>query len=84
MNAVTINEAKANLERLIEQVISDVEPTIICTDAGQQIVLLPIDEFNSWQETLYLLSNPFNAEHLRQSIAEAKMGKTKERELIEV
>ncbi|MCP4703570.1 MAG: type II toxin-antitoxin system prevent-host-death family antitoxin [candidate division Zixibacteria bacterium] len=84
MNAVTINEAKANLERLIEQVISDVEPTIICTDAGQQIVLLPIDEFNSWQETLYLLSNPFNAEHLRQSIAEAKMGKTTERELIEV
>ena len=83
MNAVTINEAKANLEHLIERVISDVDPTIICTDAGQQIVLLPMDEFNSWKETLYLLSNPFNAEHLRHSIAEAKMGKTTERELIE-
>jgi hypothetical protein len=33
-------------------------------------------EFNSWQETLYLLSNPANAEHLRQSIAEAQIGKT--------
>ena len=83
VNAVTINAAKANLEDLIEQVIADVEPTIICTDAEQQIVLLPIDEFNSWQETLYLLSNPFNAEWLRQSIAEAEMGKTTERELIE-
>ena len=76
-------EAKANLEHLIEQVIADVEPTIICTDTGQQIVLLPLDEFNSWQETLYLLSNPFNAEHLRQSIAEAEAGKTTEQELIE-
>ncbi|RKZ36279.1 MAG: antitoxin, partial [Gammaproteobacteria bacterium] len=34
-------------------------------------------------ETLYLLSNPANAEHLRESIAQAKMGKTQERELIE-
>jgi antitoxin YefM len=32
---------------------------------------------------LYLLSNPVNAEHLRQSIAEAKAGKTLERELID-
>jgi len=44
---------------------------------------MSLDEFNSWQETLYLLSNPANAEHLRESIAQAKMGKTQERELIE-
>lgn len=83
MNAVTITEAKAHLEQIIEQVIADVEPTIISTDTGQQIVLLPLEEFNAWKETLYLLSNPFNAEHLRQSIAEAKTGKTVERELLE-
>jgi len=40
-------------------------------------------EVNSWQETLYLLSNPANAEHLRQSIAEAQAGRKMERELIE-
>jgi antitoxin YefM len=34
-------------------------------------------------ETLYLLANPANAEHLRQSIAEAKAGKTLESALIE-
>lgn len=83
MNAVTITEAKANLEQIIEQVIADVEPTIITSNTGQQIVLLPLDEFNAWKETLYLLSNPFNAEHLRQSIVEAQTGKTTERELLE-
>jgi len=83
MNAVTITEAKANLEQIIEQVIADVEPTIVSTDTGQQIVLLPLEEFNAWKETLYLLSNPFNAEHLRQSIIEAQTGKTVERALIE-
>jgi len=83
MNATTVNEAKNNLDQLIEQVTADAEPTIICGDQGQKAVLLSLEEFNSWQETLYLLANPANAAHLRQSIAEAKAGKTLERELIE-
>jgi antitoxin YefM len=83
VNAVTITEAKANLERIIDQVIADMEPTIIRTDTAQQIVLLPLDEFNAWKETLYLLSNPFNAEHLRQSIMEVETGKIVERALPE-
>ena len=83
MNAVTANEAKQNLDGLIEQATSNIEPIIICSDEGEKAVLLSLDEFNSWQETLYLLSNPANAEHLQQSIAEAKMGETTERELIE-
>jgi len=72
VNAVTLNEAKRGLEDLIVQVISDAEPTIITTDTGQRVVLLPFDEFNAWQETVYLLSTPANAAHLRQSIAEAQ------------
>ncbi|MBU2611701.1 MAG: type II toxin-antitoxin system prevent-host-death family antitoxin [Chloroflexi bacterium] len=83
MNVVTVNEAKRNLDLLIAKVVSTAEPTIITTDTGQQIVLLPLDEFNAWQETAYLLSNPANAAHLRQSIAQAQMGKIVERELIE-
>jgi antitoxin YefM len=82
MNATTVKEAKKHLDRLIEQVNADAEPTIICGDQGQKAVLLSLEEFNSWQETLYLLSNPVNAEHIRRSIAEAKAGKTLERELI--
>ena len=83
MNAITVNEAKTNLDRLIEQVTADAEPTIICGDQGQKAVLLSLQEFNSWQETLYLLANPANAEHLRHSIAEAKARNIQERELIE-
>lgn len=81
MNAVTLNDAKHNLERLITQAIVNAEPTIICTDDGQKVVFMSLDEFNTWQETLYLLSNPANAAHLRQSIAEANAGKVQQREL---
>ncbi|MBV6402345.1 MAG: Antitoxin YefM [Anaerolineales bacterium] len=83
MNMVTVNEAKRNLDSLIKKIFSDAEPTIITTETGQQIVLLSLDEFNSWQETAYLLSNPANAARLRKSIAEAQVGKVTERELDE-
>ncbi len=84
MDAVTIKNAKENLEHLVDQVISDVNPMIICGDNMQKVVLMPLDEFDSWKETLYLLSNPANALHLRQSIAEAQSGKVAERKLVEV
>jgi antitoxin YefM len=81
MNAVTLNEAKQNLEQLIEATLTNAEPTIICTDQGQRVVFLSLDEFNSWKETLYLLGNPANARHLRRSISEAQDGQVSEREL---
>ncbi|MDI6782078.1 MAG: type II toxin-antitoxin system prevent-host-death family antitoxin [bacterium] len=81
MNAITVNQAKRELDNLMEQVISNAEPAIICSDKDEKAVLMSLDEFNSWQETLYLLSNPANAEHLRKSIAQVKEGKTIEREI---
>jgi antitoxin YefM len=75
MNAITSREAKLNLERLLEQVVADAEPTIVITESGDQVVFLPLDE--------YLLSNPANADHLRRSIAEAKAGEVHERELLD-
>ena len=82
MTAITLNDAKENLERIINQVINDAEPAILCTDSGQQVVVLPLDEFNSW-ETIYLLSNPANAAHLRKSIEQTRAGQIQEKELID-
>jgi antitoxin YefM len=83
MEAMTSNQAKQQLDQLIDRVILDAEPTILCNEQGKQAVLMSLDEFNSWQETLYLLSNSANAEHLRKSIAQANSGKKSVRELIE-
>jgi len=83
MNAVTLNEAKENLQQLIEDTLSNAEPTLICTDNGQRVVFLSLDEFNRWKETLYLLANPANAAHLRRSIAEAEAGQSAQHDLFD-
>ena len=81
MQAVTLKEAKRNLPRLVEQVLADAEARIVVTDRGDQVVLMPLDEYNSWKDTHYLLGNPANAAHLRRSILEAETGKAEKREL---
>ncbi len=57
MNTTTLNSAKQNLETLIQQVENDAEPILIMVDENRKAVLMSEREFNSWQETIYLLSN---------------------------
>jgi len=83
MNTLPIDAAKKNLEAVIHRVVADAEPTILCTSSGESAVLIPLADFNAWQETNFLLRNPANASHLRQSLAEAGSGQFSERELTE-
>ncbi len=71
------------MENLIQQVENEAEPILIMLDEKRKAVLMSERECNPWQETIYLLSNPANAEHLRKSLAEADAGLTSEKELIE-
>ena len=83
MTIIPVDEAKRNLEKVIEQVMNDAEPAVVRTDAGDEVVLLSREEFDSWNETVYLLSTPANAAHLRKSIEEESKGQTEEKELID-
>ncbi len=83
MTVISVNEAKQNLEKVIERVIDDAEPAVLRTESGAEVVLLSKDDFNSWNETVYLLSSPANAAHLRKSIEDANAGRVEEKELIQ-
>lgn len=43
-----------------------------------------LDEFNSWQETMYLLASPANADRLRRSISQMHEGKVVCQELVDL
>ena len=75
MNIIPLSEAQANLETLIDSVCTNNAPMRIQRTHGEDVVLLPLSEFSSMEETLYLLGTENNARHLWDSIAQLKAGK---------
>jgi len=82
MKTIETQEAKQQLDEMIDQVILDVEPTVLRNQKGQEAVLMSLEEFSAWRETVYLLSNPANAAHLLESIKQAESGQTVTKELL--
>lgn len=81
MNIVTFTEARAGLKAVMDEVCADNSPTIITRQNGDPVVLLSLADFNSMEETLYLLGSPKNAKRLMESFEQLKAGKVQKREL---
>lgn len=72
MNAISCTAARENLAATMDRVCSDHDPIIITRKRNQSVVLLSLEDYESLQETAYLLRSPANAARLFESIAELK------------
>ncbi len=70
---ITASEARSQLFPLIEQVNNDSTPVVITSKKGNA-VLVSESEWESMIETMHLLRNPANREHLAKSRAEVQAG----------
>jgi len=68
---ISASEARQRLFPLLEQVNTDHEPVRIRSKAGDA-VLMSADDYDSWQETVYLLRSPENARRLMEAVARDK------------
>ncbi|GFG73238.1 antitoxin YefM [Mycobacterium botniense] len=71
--SISASEARQRLFPLLEQVNTDHEPVRITSRAGDA-VLMSADDYDSWQETVYLLRSPENARRLMEAVARDKSG----------
>jgi antitoxin YefM len=71
--AVSASEARSRLFPLIQQVNDDHTPVRISSRGGDA-VLMSAEDFDSWQETIYLLRSPANARRLMEAVARDKSG----------
>lgn len=74
MQVLTFSEARAGLKQAMDDVCRDHEPTVITRQRGEHVVLMSLEDFNSMNETIYLLGSASNASRLRESIAQHKAG----------
>ena len=68
-----------HLAQALDQVNDDREPILITRQKGRPAVLMSLEEYRSWEETLHLARSPVNAERLNRAIAqlEASRGRRK-------
>jgi antitoxin YefM len=84
MQVISYTDARNSLKAVIDKVIDDQAPTLIHRREGGNAVLMSEEAYASMQETFYLMSNPANARALLRSIEQAKAGKAKKRQLLDV
>lgn len=82
MDVISYTDARANLKRVMDNVVNDRAPTIIARRNGEAVVMISLDEWNAMEATEHLLRSPANARRLREAIAELDAGGGTERELI--
>ncbi|MBV8802614.1 MAG: type II toxin-antitoxin system prevent-host-death family antitoxin [Gammaproteobacteria bacterium] len=82
MEAKSYSAVRKNLANTMEKVCNDHTPIIITRQNASSVVMMSLEDYNSIEETAYLLRNPVNAERLRQSIKQAEEGKLVIHELI--
>jgi antitoxin YefM len=83
VETISISETRANLKAVVDRVVADKAPIAITRQKGEGVVMISQREWESIEETLYLLSSPANAKHLMDGIAELNAGRGEEHELIE-
>ena len=84
MQVISYTDARNSLKAVIDKVIDDQAPMLIHRREGGNAVLMSEEAYASMQETFYLMSNPANARALLRSIEQAKAGKAKKRQLLDV
>lgn len=83
MQSIFFKEAQQNLDQLCQKACQDHEPCIVNREDNNPMVILSLADFNAWQETHYLLSNPVNAQRLLNSLNKARSGQLTPKELLE-
>jgi len=83
MDAMTYTQVRQNFAAVMNDVCDDHAPVIITRQRSEPVVLMSLADYNSIQETLYLMKSPANYARLMESIENVKNGKVVKHELID-
>lgn len=72
MNVINIEELSANLDNVLDKVNEEHKPVFITRSEGKTAVLISLEDFQSYKETLHLMASEKNEKRLNDAIQEIK------------
>ena len=81
MTAISYTAARENLASTMDKVCNDHDPVIITRNRDQAVVMMSLEDYSSWEETVYLMRSPANARRLAESIEQIEKGKVVRKKL---
>ena len=81
MNAISYTAARENLASTMDRVCADHSPVIITRNRDQSVVMLSLEDYESLEETAYLMRSPANAKRLFEGIEALESGQGLVREV---
>lgn len=82
MQVICFTEFSQNLSSTFDYVQNNHAPMMIKREHNS-VVVLSLDDYNAHMETIYLMSNPANAQHLMRGIEEFHQQRCVQLELID-
>ncbi len=70
MKAITYTAARESLASTMDRVCMDHDPVIITRNRDQAVVMISLEDYESLEETAYLLRSPANARRLLDSVSD--------------
>ena len=83
MQSISYTTARGNLAKTMEKVCQDHAPIAITRKGEGAVVMISMEDYQSLEETAYLLRSPKNTQRLISAIADLEAGNGSEKELLE-
>jgi antitoxin YefM len=83
MNALTYTHTRQHFADIMRLVNDDHAPVVVTSQRGKPVVIMSLDDFQSLEETAYLMRNPTGARRLIESVEELRHKGGTLRELID-
>ncbi len=83
MEVLNYTEFRKNLTENLNKVTADSEVIVVSRGKGKNVVVMSLDEYNAFKETIYLTSTKANRKRLDDAIEEMEKGKFRKHKLIE-
>lgn len=83
MEVLNYTEFRKNLTENLNKVSNDAEVIVVSRGKGKNVVVMSLDEYNAFKETIYLTSTKANRKRLDDAMEEMEKGKFKKHKLLE-